>query len=65
VPFLIPATKARFIVHSFRDTIKQGWDTIKQGYPCVPQIKAAVRTGPRSWPARRYDCIAYRAFDPG
>jgi len=39
VPFLILATKARFAVHSFRDTIKQGWDTIKQGYPCVPQIK--------------------------
>jgi ATP-dependent Lon protease len=39
VPDLILTTKAYFIVHSFRDTIKSLRDTIKQGYPCVPQIK--------------------------
>jgi ATP-dependent Lon protease len=39
VPDLILTTKAHFIVHSFRDTIKSLRDTIKQGYPCVPQIK--------------------------
>jgi ATP-dependent Lon protease len=32
VPDLILTTKAYFIAHSFRDTIKQG-------YPSVPQIK--------------------------
>jgi ATP-dependent Lon protease len=39
VPDLILTTKAHFIVHSFRDTIKSLRDTIKQGYPSVPQIK--------------------------
>lgn len=32
VPYLILATKARFVAHSFRDAIKQG-------YPSMPQIK--------------------------
>jgi ATP-dependent Lon protease len=39
VPDLILATKAHFIVHSFRDSIKSFRDTIKQGHPSVPQIK--------------------------